>query len=374
MTATPRESAAEPPPAVPRQPPPAAPPPTPAEPPPHPVRTPAASAPAKLDDQRRAASSQSFWSVAVGVPAVISVLRLVVEAGGELQTTLLLVANVNPVNLVAAFAATSSRLVSGLLILLFAISAVLAASVDPNPRHGDRDRRPLVVRWKHVAPMWFVILVLVVALATWQILYLPLLLPAVAAMFQLSPSRLHPNRWVQAAFIVPLLAAYGWFVGPTVRDAAGQREYVVVAIFVAPALLALAVTGPIHRLTVRPLATAAPLVLLVAMLWSAYAVVTTPVLPLTVTSVDAGAEPDEDIRGHIVAVDDVHTILLQERGGVRYIPVDDVRSTVLCPGEEELPRYRLRVHGFHVEDSILEGLGRRERPAAPINAACRTPS
>jgi hypothetical protein len=46
---------------------------------------------------------------------------------------------------------------------------------------------------------------------------------------------------------------------------------------------------------------------------------------------------------------------------------------VLCPTEDELPRHRLRIHDFHIEDSLLEGLGRRVRPVHRIDAACRAP-
>lgn len=334
--------------------------------------------------ERRARATQSFWTVAVGVPAIVSVLRLVVEAGGELQTTLLLVANVNPVNLVAAFVTTSTRMASALLVLLFAISAVLAASVGPGLNPADRDPRPLVVRWKNVAPMWFAIVVVVVAFATWQLLYLPLLLLAITAMFQLSPTRLHPSRKVQAALVVPILLAYGWLLGPTVRDAWRQGEFVVIALLLVPPVLALVIAGPIHRLTVRPLATIGPLILLVAMLWTAYSVVTTPVLPLTVTTVETNPQspflnpddPDatEDIRGHVIFVNDIHAVILQEHGGVRYVSTDDVRSQVLCPSERELTRYRLWIRGFHVEDSILEGLGRQKRPSPPVDVACRIAS
>ncbi|MEV0152568.1 hypothetical protein AB0H57_02350 [Micromonospora sp. NPDC050686] len=98
----------------------------------------------------------------------------------------------------------------------------------------------------------------------------------------------------------------------------------------------------------------------------------TPVLPLTVTTVESSPGVTEDIRGHVVTTDDVSMVLLQERGGVRYVPTDQVRAQVLCPSEEELPRHRLRIHDFHVEDSLLEGLGRRVRPVHRIDAACRT--
>ncbi len=43
---------------------------------------------------------------------------------------------------------------------------------------------------------------------------------------------------------------------------------------------------------------------------------------------------------------------------------------VLCPSEEELPRRQLRIHD-DLEDSLLEGLGRRLRPVHRIGAVCR---
>lgn len=371
------------------------------------------------DEDRRIRAAQSFWTTVVGVPAIISVMRLVVEAGGELQTTLLLVANVNPVNLVAAFVTTASRLVSASMVALFAISAVLTVSVDSNSGGWSGRRRPLIVIWKRVAPSWFLIVTLLVALATWKILYLPLLLPAAAATFQLSPRRLHDHPAMRGLIIAVLLGAYAWLVVPVLREAAGQAEWVAFLAFAAPPLLALAVTGPVLPATVRPLAVFGQLAMLVLMAWTAYSVATAPVLPRTVTTIvrpvgveqkaddDAGpadadtdaepadAEPaggdggpavkglpdngldtassavTEDIRGSVIIVDDVSVVILQEHGGVRYVATDEVVSRVLCPSEEDLPRYRLWVRDFHVEDSLLEALGRQVRPITPVDAACR---
>jgi hypothetical protein len=53
--------------------------------------------------------------------------------------------------------------------------------------------------------------------------------------------------------------------------------------------------------------------------------------------------------------------------------VDRIESQVLCPTEGELPRYRLWLRNIHIEDSLLEGLGRQVRPVTRIDAACRSP-
>ncbi|MEK8109036.1 hypothetical protein NKG94_37965 [Micromonospora sp. M12] len=140
--------------------------------------------------ERRARASQSFWTAVVGVPAIFSVLRLGVEAGGELQTTLLLVANVGPVNLLAGFLTTAARLLSTGMVAVFALGAVLAVSADRLPP-GTR-RRPLFARWADITPAWVVLASFLLALITWPLLYLPLLLPAFVAAFQLRPGRLRP--------------------------------------------------------------------------------------------------------------------------------------------------------------------------------------
>lgn len=321
--------------------------------------------------ERKNRASQSFWTLVVGVPAVFSVLRLGVEAGGELQTTLLLVANVGPVNLAAALFTTAARLVSAGLIAIFAIGAVLAVSA----RHAAENRigrhPPLFARWRESVPNWVVVATFGVALATWQILYLPLLLPAAVAAFQLRPADLDERRLPRLALVVALLAGYGVLVAPTLAQAWGQREIFPVLILAAPPLLALVITGPIPAIVARPLAVVSQVAVLAMLAWAALPVVTTPVLPLTVTTVDDGAGGTEDIRGHVITVDDVSVVILEERGGVRYVPVDRVRARVLCPSEEELPRHRLWVRDFHVEDSVLEGIGRRIRPVHRIDAACR---
>lgn len=330
------------------------------------------------DEQRRARASQSFWTMVVGVPVVFSVLRLGVEAGGELQTTLLLVSNVDPTNLLASIFTTASRYVSGGLVAVFSMGGVLLAS---RTRPLTEDRPYLFVRWTEAAPTWFVVASFLLALITWPVLYLPMLVPCAVAAAQatagLLPLGINPPV-LRRLVLLGLLLAYLWLVGPAVSDAAQQREWLVAALFIGPPLLTFGIRGPLVRSATSPIALSAQTVILLGMLVTAVPVLTTPILPLTVTTVSrqpvaAAQPPTEDILGHVIYVDDVSMAILQERGGVRYVPVGKVEAQVLCPTEDELPRYRIWVHGFHVEDSLLEGLGRHVRPVTRLDAACRNP-
>ncbi|MEV0455068.1 hypothetical protein [Catellatospora methionotrophica] len=314
-------------------------------------------------------AGQGFWTVAVGVPAVFSVMRLWIEAGGELQTTLLLVANVGPVNLLAALFTTATRLVTTGLVAVFALGAVLAVSTGDWTR-----RRPLFARWYIMAPPWFLAGLFTIALATWQIIYLPLLVVAAVAVFQRELALLDWPRWRWTATVAAALAGYGWLVAPTVLQAWRTGELFAVALLVVPPVLALCVSGPLPRLLVRPAAALAQPGIAVVLLVAAVPVVMIPVLPMTVTTVATAAGVPEEVRGHVISTDDVNTVILQERGGVRFIDNDDIQARVLCPTAEELVRYRLWVRDFHVEDSLLGALGRRVRPMAPVSAVCRIPT
>ena len=225
---------------------------------------------------------------------------------------MLLVANVGPVNLLAGFLTTAARLLSTGLVAVFALGAVLAVSADRLPP-GTR-RRPLFARWADITPAWVVLASFLLALLTWPLLYLPLLLPAFVAAFQLRPERLH--EWVvpRLLLIVALLAGYGWLPLPTLRDASGQRELLALALLVVPPVLALFVAGPLPGMVIRPLASITEVAVLVTLVWAALPVISTPVLPLTVTTVGVENGPTEDVRGHVVTTDDVNMVILQETG------------------------------------------------------------
>jgi hypothetical protein len=73
----------------------------------------------------------------------------------------------------------------------------------------------------------------------------------------------------------------------------------------------------------------------------------------------------------VINVNDANTVILQERGGVQFIPNGAVESMVLCGTPEEIPAYATRVRDYHVEDSLLSALGRHKRPRVEIDPICR---
>ncbi|TWJ23968.1 hypothetical protein [Micromonospora endolithica] len=307
---------------------------------------------------------EAFWTVAVGLPALVSVLRLWAEAG-DLETTLLLVANVGPVNLLASLVVTATWLVSAALVAVFTVGAVT--------RRGRRTGTAtltwgsLFAQLSWAAPRWLRIMAFALAALTWQLLYLPLLLLAACAAFGLHPTRPRRTGWLLAA------AAYLAVFGPVAVSATIQG-YAVPALLVLapPVLVALGATRPIPAGLARPFSSVAQVTALALVVLAAAPVFTAPVLPRGVVTVTGeGDEPPQPVRGHVVEVNDTTTAVLRSSGGVEFIPNRRVGDRVLCPDEGRAARYRLFVFGLHIEDSVLSGAGRLRRPSPVLDPRCR---
>ncbi|GAA2527878.1 hypothetical protein [Pilimelia columellifera] len=319
--------------------------------------TAAAAARARVDQQ-------ALWSVAVGLPAVISVLRLWVLAGGDLQTTLLLVANVGSINLVAALIVTATWLLTAALVAVFAVGQLTVAALDEHP-----EPRPWRLRFARIAaatPTPLKVVVFVFAALTWQTMYLPLLLLGACVALGLPPMRWF--GWLAAG------AGYLALAGPTLAQAVEQGELVPALLIVAPAtLLPFGVATPVATPLAVPYARVGQLLTVALVAAATVPVLEAPVLPLSVLTIAEGdnAQP-VSARGWVVEVNDATTALLHERGGVDFVPNATIVSRVLCPDSSQTPRYRLWAYGIHIEDSLLQGIGRNRRPSQALDSSCRS--
>ncbi|HEY0696709.1 MAG TPA: hypothetical protein VGD43_02755, partial [Micromonospora sp.] len=310
---------------------------------------------------------ESFWTVAVGLPALVSVLRLWAEAGGDLETTLLLVANVGPVNLFAGLVVTATWLVSAALVAVFAVGTLTRPGM---PAGGGRLSWPtLFAQLDWAAPRWLRIIAFVLAGLTWQLLYLPLLLLAACATFGWHPggSRRRLVGWGAAGL------AYLAVFGPVAVSALVNGYLVPAAlVLLPPVLLVLGASRPLPAGLARPFAVVAQSATVALVLLAVAPVLSTPVLPLSVVTVTGpDGTPPQPIRGHVIEVNDATTAILRSRGGVDFIPNRRVADRILCPDQGQATRYRLWVFGLHVEDSLLQGIGRLRRPVTPLDPRCR---
>jgi hypothetical protein len=290
-----------------------------------------------------------------------------VEAGGSVETTLVLAANVSPVSLVAVAVTTGSWLFSGTVVAVLAIHAVFRRS---HPKHTARHS---FVDWVTAGPAWFKVSAFVLAAVTWKLMFLPILLLCVVAVYLPDPAREwgRGRRWLRRT--IPIIAAAAGFalLWPTLQAAYAAGLWLPYVVLVTPLIgLVLGATGPILPRVVPPTRHATRILLAVLLLLALRPVLTTPVLPfMVVVTSEAGGELVPR-RGHVIAVDDTSTTVLLETGGVEYIPSDQVADRILCADERDIPTYRLWIHGVHIEDSALEALGRRQRPTPPFDPWC----
>jgi hypothetical protein len=310
---------------------------------------------------------QSIWSLAVGIPALISVLRLWVEAGGDLQTTLLLVANVGPVNLLAALVVTAAWLVASALVVILALGRLCGAAPVPGP--GRPPWYLWIGRWSAGTRGWVKLAAFGFAALTWQVLYLPLLVLAGCAAFDLRPSWRSGTRIAWLAAII----GYALLFGP-VAVGAILNGYLLPAVLVlaTPVLIALGATRPMPAQLAPAAARIAQVSAVVLFLAALAPVVVAPVLPLSVLTVGPqAAQGTQFLRGSVVEANDATTAILLEDGGVEFVRTASVQARVLCPDRGQTPRYRLWLYGVHVEDSLLQGIGRARRPVQVVAPRCR---
>jgi hypothetical protein len=320
---------------------------------------------------RSAESNVAFWTLVVGTPTALSVLRLWVEAGGELQTTLLLVSNVGPLNLVATLFATVTKPVTIALVALFIVGGMLRATAESAPEESRLKKNPpIAARIEAAAPGWFVVATFFLAALTWEIYSLPLLAPAAVATLQIQPWRMHHSRLVAVVASVGVLALYWWLVGPAVRDAWLGGEQVIAGLLALPPLVSFGIAGPLPGWFARGFAVVAQAAILGLVVQVGLQAINAPILPVVVTEVKT-AEGNVPLRGHVISVDDLHTMILLEQGGVQYVPNGAVESMVLCATPQEIPAFATRVRDYHVEDSLLSAFGRHLRPRVEIDPICR---
>lgn len=326
---------------------------------------------------------QWLLSLLPAFPLVLLVLRLWYLSGQDLQTMLLLVQHVSPIGPVSALVITLLWAFPVAVLVTAALGALLRASAaDPlRSRLGRASAR---------TPDWVVILAGLIAAITWQLRFLPaLLMLGLMITALLARIRYGGRLWWILAVPVPLAVAaaeYAW-TGPAILAAARAGEAVTVTLLALPPAVTLALTGPIPAAVARPVTARTALAAgLLAPFAMGALFLRTPVLPTTAVEIAAAPSssvpaPAEVLRGYVIDVDDTTTTMLDEQGTVRFVPNQRVRSKTLCPGPTQPPASTTEVHGWPVEQTVLEWSAPQRRPTGtdprcqgrPLNGPPATP-
>ena len=314
---------------------------------------------------RRRAQINWLLTVLPAFPLVLLVLRLWYLSRQDLPTMLLLVQYVSPLGMLSALVVTLFWTVPAAVLVLRTLGGLLLVSArDP----ADATRSLLAVTALRM-PDWVVVLAAALAVLTWQLRFLPALLMLVASIIGLTAWQRHPHdrlvlRLVTvAAPVAAALLAYLW-LWPGIVSAVSHREPDTLALLAAPPVLALALTGPVPPRFAR-LATHWPAVLaaLVAPFVIGAVFLRAPILPSAAVEYDPGDGRHEVLRGHVIAVDDTTTTVLDNNGEVQFVPNGQLVSKTLCPDPARVPASAVRVRGWPVEGSVLQWVAPSRRAA-----------
>ncbi|MFR9779788.1 hypothetical protein ACL02O_27505 [Micromonospora sp. MS34] len=306
-------------------------------------------------------------------PVLLLVLRLWQLSRQDMPTMLLLVQYVSPLGLLSAL----------LIALVWAFPlAVLGTAVLGSvlrvsaPERFDPDRSLLAYVTART-PGWVLAGASVLAALTWQMRFLPALLMIVLWLIGLRVRHRQPDRadlLLALGLVLPLLAgiaAYLW-LAPAIGSALRHGEPATAALLGVPPAAAVVLTGPIPRRS-APLLTqlASYLVAAVVPLVAASVFLRVPLLPSV--AVEVGPPPPaaavEVVSGQAITVTDRMTILLDGHSRVRFVPNEQVRAQILCPGPERVPVSEVTVHGWPVEQTALDWMMPRQRPE-PVDGRC----
>ncbi|WP_198348185.1 hypothetical protein [Plantactinospora sp. KBS50] len=311
-------------------------------------------------DRRPGARTAQQWLLTLlpAFPVLLLVLRLWQLSRQDMSTMLLLVQYVSPLGLLSAllialvWAFPFGVLVLGVLGWLLRISA---------PDRFDPERS-LLASVAARTPGWVFAGAIVLAALTWQLRFLPTLLMLALWLAGLRaryrwPDR--PDRLLAVGVALPVLAAlvaYGW-LGPAIVSALRGGELVTGLLLALPPAGAVVLTGPVPR-RLAPAVThgAAYAVAAVAPFLMGAVFLRAAVLPSA--AVEVGPEPPatgpvEVVVGQVVTVTDRMTVVLDERGNVRFVPNEEVRAQVLCLETTRIPRSAVRAHAWPVEETAL---------------------
>lgn len=303
------------------------------------------------------------------LPFVLLGARLWYLSKQDLQTTLLLIQEINPLGLITALVLSLIWLLPALLLAITLIGALLRVSVPEEEVAGH---------WLHRYgrfPAWVVGGSILIALFTWQLRFLPtLLMLALVIVALFVRERVEgPKVWI-LAFVVPgvlMIVAYV-VLADVIRASWNAGDYATTALFAVPPFATLLLTGPLPgrgaRVVTRwPIALMSFSPLLVTVVF-----INTPILPFFSLAIDTGTagKPDITVRqGYVIAVDDRMTTLLDGQGYVHFFLNDRIVAKALCSTESAAPANEPTVRDWSVEETVLSLLP-PARPALATDPLC----
>ncbi|MFF3855398.1 hypothetical protein [Micromonospora sp. NPDC002575] len=319
-------------------------------------------------------------------PVLLLVLRLWQLSRQDMSTMLLLVQYVSPLGLLSALL-IALVWAFPLVVLTFGVLGRLLRLSAPERFDPERS---LLASGTARTPGWVLTGAVALGALTWQLRFLPTLLMLGLWLLALRNRYLHPDqptRILLVSVALPLAAAVLAYtaLGPAIWAALRQGELATAALLAVPPAAAVLLTGPVPGWSAPVLthglayAVAAVLPLVMGAVFLRVPVLPTAAVelaPAAPADADADADPTpadragpEVVLGALITVTDTSTVVLDRAAGVRFLPNGRVRSQVLCPEATRVPFSVVSVHGWPVEETVLDWMMPR-RPVADPDVRC----
>ncbi|RBQ19935.1 hypothetical protein DP939_08825 [Spongiactinospora rosea] len=318
---------------------------------------------------RRPRNQEWLLAVLPAFPVALLVLRLWWAGRQDTQTLLLLVQHVSPLGMLSVVLLTTVWVVP---------VVVLAGRVLGLLYRVSTGRSSWLVRIADRLPDWVVVLAALVAMLGWQLRFLPALALLALSAAGLTVRDRHPARGTlvhAVCVVVPIMAAVLVYVAmsPAIAMAWAERDVPTFILLAVPPGIAPLLTGPVPRLSAGLIAHGAAIALAVLLpLVAGVVVLRVPILPLSAMEFTVPAAPEADrpagrevVVGYVIVNDEQMTSVLERSGAVRFFGNDLLVSRVLCPEPGDVPRSRVHLHHWYVEQSMISWLAPDPLKVAP---------
>lgn len=309
---------------------------------------------------------QGPWPFLLGIPIAVSALYLWIQSGGNLQLTLLLIQSVNPISFFTTMVLAALWQLSAVPILVLAMGRIILRSATDRRDQDQLIARYALASWAARTPPWVVWSSVIVAAISWPIIYLPWWCLALNAAIKSESDRRGHHRWIPiaaalAALLVSSLAVAIW----------SFDQIMPFIVIVTPLiLLVLGTGGPIRR-TAVPAFTRASIALAALLVVSGtYTIVTRPLLPFLILTVqETPTTPEWSTGGHVITADEHWTMILSESGQIKNIPSAAIQSQTTC-FHDSRPGREITIGRTRLDLSILEHFASNQRPSGPQDPRC----
>lgn len=292
------------------------------------------------------------------LPLILLVGRIWLTSKGDPQTMLLLIQHLTPAGLVILVLSSLVWMAPIMVVSGRMLEAYRLISI-PNDAAGAA---PWPFRFGGHFPNWLVCAAACFATVTWQLQYLPTLGAMLMIIVALGIRQSYPDH--RGLILATSLALPGLalllqllLLGPAVKSAWGQDQYVTALLLGLPPLLTIFLTGPVPAFAAR-LATLLPAItiLILVPLLATTSYLRTPLVPLVAVEVitEGNDEPFPPVMvGYVIAAEDHVVTIMQPGGSVIFVRSDRVTGQTMCPAGQREAESDVALIGWAVNRSLL---------------------